>query len=242
MTTDTFPPWLANGGDAVVRSFVNTHNDMLELVRTGQFQLHQFDDVADKPRLLRELMWRHYIVYWSARHAARATRVPVKTLVECGVCDGLTAYFAMQAVRRESPFRAVLYDAWEGMKAEYLTDSEGGMAGSYSYLALEATKRNLRAFEREATYVKGFIPDSFATSSLPADIVWLHIDLNSALPTTAALETLYDRMAPGAVVLFDDYGWRAYQDTKAAVDAFADRIQGVLLPIPTGQALLFKPA
>jgi hypothetical protein len=41
-------------------------------------------------------------------------------------------------------------------------------------------------------------------------------------------------------VLFDDYGWSGYQDTKVAVDAFFAGKRGVLLPMPTGQAIFFK--
>ena len=216
---------------------------MLDRVRTSQFHLSQFDDAPDKAKVLRELMWRHYLVFWSARFAARATEPAVKTLVECGVCDGLTAYFAMRAVQGDGqPFKAVLYDAWEGMKTPYLLGSEQAAAGSYSYLALDSTKKNLRDFEAETTFVKGFIPESFAASPLPSDVVWLHIDLNSAIPTAAALDTIYDRMPPGSVILFDDYGWRAYQDTKAVVEKFAAGRNGLLLPIPTGQAMFFKQA
>lgn len=239
MVTDTFPPWHAGGGDPVVREFMRVHGDVTARVRAGAFLLSQFNDAPDQVEILRELMWRHYLVFWSVRFATRATAVPVKTLVECGVCDGLTAYFAMSAAG-PGPFKAYLYDAWEGMKAPYLLDSEKKSAGRYAFLSLETTKENLRAFEREATFVKGFIPESFAASGVPEDVVWLHIDLNSALPTQAALDTLFDRMPPGAVILFDDYGWNGYQDTKAAVDKFVEGKPGLLMPVPTGQALFFK--
>lgn len=242
MTTITLPPWTTGGGDPLVREFTTVHAEVVERVRAGRFHLSQFADAPDKTRVLNELMWRHYLVFWSARYAARTTGVPVKTLVECGVCDGLTSFFAMRAVQTSGPFKAYLYDAWEGMKTPYLLGSEQAAAGSYAYLALDATKNNLLDFASETTYVKGFIPESFAAAPLPSDVVWLHIDLNSAIPTEAALETLYGRMPPGAVILFDDYGWRAYQDTKAVVEKFAAGRNGLLLPVPTGQAIFFKLA
>ena len=88
--------------------------------------------------------------------------------------------------------------------------------------------------------MKGFIPESFQRGTTPSEIAWLHIDLNSAMPTRAALETLFDRMSTGSVILFDDYGWSGWRDTKVAVDAFFAGRQGTLLPMPTGQALFFK--
>jgi hypothetical protein len=229
MTTDTLPPWAA-GGDRLTHEFISVHSDLIDRVRRGQFHLSQFEDAPDKTKVLQGLMWRHYLVFWSARHAARASDAPTKTLVECGVCDGLTAFFAMRAMER-TPFAAVLYDAWEGITTP---------SGSYSGIALEATRRNLQDYKGEATFVKGFLPQSFANAPLPSDIVWLHIDLNAAQATTAVLETLSSRMLPGGVILFDDYGWRDYQDTKAAIETFTGGMRGQLLALPTGQAMFFK--
>jgi O-methyltransferase len=231
MTTHTLPPWLNGGGDSLTRDFIQMHQELLGRVRNGQFHLSQFADAPDKIRVLDGLMWRHYLVFWSARSAAQTTAAETKTLVECGVCDGLTAYFAMRALQGRFPYKAALYDAWESIDTP---------SGNYASLALESTRGNLRDFERETTFVKGFLPESFAAAPLPSDVVWLHIDLNAAAPTVAVLENLYDRMPPGAVILFDDYGWRDYQDTKRAIESFVGGKQGMLLPVPTGQALFFK--
>ena len=241
MTTDTLPPWFGGGGDPLTREFAATHDDLIRRLRAGRFNLSQFEDVADQPRLMGELMWRHFFVFWSARCAAEATSDEVKTLVECGVCDGLTIHFAMTALNGRWPFRTYLFDAWEGMKSDLLLESEQRYAGKYSQLAIDSTKRNLEAFAAQTTFVKGYIPESFATLALPESVAWLHVDFNAALPTQAALDTFYDRLAPGGVMLFDDYGWQDQQPTKAVVDAFAASRRGLLLPVPTGQALFFKP-
>jgi hypothetical protein len=241
MTTDTLPPWFGGGGDPLARDFVATHEDVIRRLRDGQFNLSQFADVADQPRLMRELMWRHFFVFWSARCAAQATPDDVKVLVECGVCDGLTIHFAMTSLNGRWPFRSYLFDAWEGMKSEFLLESEQRYANNYSYLAIDSTKRNLEAYAPHTIFVKGYIPESFATVALPESVAWLHIDLNASRPTQAVLETFYERMAPGGVMLFDDYGWQDQQATKAVIDAFATSRRGLLQPVPTGQALFFKP-
>ena len=240
METETAPPWCDGGGDDLTREFLKINSEVADRVATGDMRLSQFDEVQDKGRRLREFMWRHYVVFWSARYAAKAAASPVTTLVECGVCDGLTSYFAMSAAKGHGRFMAYLYDAWEGMKGECLLDSEKAAAGQYAYLSLENAKRNLRPFENEAVFVKGFIPESFQAGTTPSDIAWLHIDLNSAMPTRAALETLFDRMSTGGVILFDDYGWSGWRETKVAIDAFFAGKRGTLLPMPTGQALFFK--
>lgn len=240
MATHTFTPWHNGGGDDVARGFLATHLEMVAKVATGEIRLSQFDKIKDKKQQLQELMWRHYVVYWSAWYAANTTTCPVKNLVECGVCDGLTAYFAMSAVKGKHPFKSFLYDAWEGMKHEYLLASESDAAGSYAFLAMDNTKKNLAVFQQEAVFIRGYIPDSFATAGNPAEIVWLHIDLNSSLPTTAALEFFYNKVQPGGIILFDDYAWHSFVDTKLAVDKFFADKTGMLLPLPTGQAMFFK--
>jgi len=240
MATNALTPWHDGGGDALARDFVRVNAEVIAAVQAGRMRLSQFNEVQDKPRRLQELMWRHYVVFWSARYAADATATPEKTLVECGVCDGLTAYFAINAVRGRAPLRAFLYDAWQAMQAEYLLESEQAAAGQYAFLSMENTQRNLEPFAPEAVFIKGFIPDSFSTAALPQHVTWLHIDLNASRPTTAALEMLYDRIPAGGVVLFDDYAWVGFYDTKVAVDTFFRDKRGALMPLPTGQAIFFK--
>lgn len=239
MTTKTFTPW-HSGGDELAGDFLRANQKIITKVMQGEFELSQFNKVKDKKLLLNELMWRHYIVFWSARYASKATKCSVKNLVECGVCDGLTVYFAMSALTGRNEFKTFLYDAWEGMKKEYLLESEMGQVGGYDYLNIDNTKHNLAEFQGDATFIKGFIPESFKISDNPTELVWLHIDLNSSLPTTAALQFFFEKISPGGVILFDDYAGPGYYDTKLAVDEYFSSKRGVLLPLPTGQALYFK--
>ena len=50
----------------------------------------------------------------------------------------------------------------------------------------------------------------------------------------------YDRVASGGVILFDDYGWDAYIDTRRIIDEFFKDKPGILFEFPTGQAIYFK--
>ena len=87
----------------------------------------------------------------------------------------------------------------------------------------------------------GFIPDSLGVPPLPPEqVVFLHIDLNAAMPTQAALDMFGPRMPRGGVVVFDDYGWVGYPETKEVVDAWAAGRNGTLLKSPTGQAIFFQ--
>jgi O-methyltransferase len=231
MTTNTFPPWF-DPSNELAKDFLKAHNRMVELVTNGQFRLAQWDAVTDKEELLRGLMWRHYLVFWSARYAQAVG----KNIAECGVCDGLTVYFAMTALKKNC--KAFLYDAWEGMSGEYLLDSEKGHVGAYEYLDIEDTKKNLSGFD--TVFIKGCIPESFKGNENPASVAWLHIDLNASLPTMGSLNYFFDRVSAGGIILFDDYAGRGFTDTKVAVDTFFSDKKGILLQVPTGQAMFFK--
>ncbi len=240
MITHTFTPWYEGGGDEVAKCFLKANQLIVDQVVDSKFNLSQFKDCYNEKDVLDSLMWRHYFVYWTAWYAAKATKCITKNLVECGVCDGLTASFAIYAVKENHEFKSFLYDAWEGMKSEYLQESEKDYVGNYSYLNIEDVKKNLSKFSEHIIFNKGFIPDSFEKSNNPKDIAWLHIDLNAAIPTKSALEYFFERISAGGVILLDDYAWHGFLDTKMVVDEFFSGKSGTLLPLPTGQAIYLK--
>jgi O-methyltransferase len=240
MVTYTFPPWHNGGGDEVSKDFLKVHKDIYNQVAAGNFNLTQYNHLKIKTEVLNEVMWRHYVVFWSTRYAAMSTKGSVKYLAECGVCDGLTISFAMQALAGRHEFKSFLYDAWDGMKDDSLLASEKRHAGDYSYLNIENTKANLSSYSDHTSFNKGYIPASFENFDNPSEVAWLHIDLNSSVVTTDALKFFFDRVPPGGIILFDDYAGRGYLDTKMAVDDFFAGKPGVLLPMPTGQAVYFK--
>jgi hypothetical protein len=251
MTTDGLtPPWSPDPSEQNVgtdhgaanlgSSFRGTHEKLLAAVAAGSFNPSQFQNRRDKARVLNELRWRHFIVYWTAHYAASKSRGKPVNLAECGVCDGVTAYFACSAMEQaRAAWHAYLYDAWSAMKAEALLPSESTLAGQYDYLEMETTRRNLCSFANHLTFNRGFIPDSFDTASNPDTVNWLHIDLNSAKATEAALGFFASRMKPGGVMLFDDYASIRYTDTKRLIDRGLAPLDGLLLPFPTAQAAFF---
>ena len=88
--------------------------------------------------------------------------------------------------------------------------------------------------------VAGCVPESFSIA-VPERICFLHIDLNDASAETAAIDNLWDRLSPGAVIVYDDFGWLSHASQHAAAtQALAQR--GVsILELPTGQGLAIKP-
>ena len=243
-TTSTYPPWSPSykGGQLkVVRDFESTHRNLLMRVKTKKIKLTQFpENHFRRQRVLEGLKWRHYFVFWSARLAAlQASRGKIN-LAECGVCDGLTLFFAVHAVAlKAKKVNAFAYDAWAPMSGQGLYQKENNLKGAYSHLSLENTQKNLRDVPGRLVYNQGQIPSSFGRSQNPSRIDWLHIDLKSASATDHSLEFFFSRLSPGALILFDDYGWRAHIETKKKIDRFVLRKNLNLLHLPTGQAIAF---
>jgi len=246
MYTDSFtsPPWVGLIEGAEVdnaNGFKQSNLYLKSLVDDKKFILSQFAHLPQQSSALEVLAWRHFIVYWSALSAAKATPDGKKNLVEVGTCDGLTAFFAMSAFRNLGiDFSCFMYDAWEAMRDDHLMESEKTKSGMYSYLDLGTTVENLREFSVETVFNKGYIPDSFLTSENPDDLVWLHVDLNAAAPTRDSLDYFFKKLLPGGIILFDDYGSHDHIETKRVVDQFFNQKNVNLLQLPTGQALVFK--
>ena len=249
MTSKHALPWdIKNSTDAIGLKFYDVENNLKMLVRDGEFVLTQFQNdgsyVADPLTILNGLSWRHFIVYWSATLAARFNTSSCCNFVEAGTCDGLTIDFAISALEneldRDSNYKIYLYDAWDAMKLEHLTTKESGAEGHYSYLSIDRTRANLRQFDEHCEFVKGYIPEVFSENPGPDNLSWLHIDLNSSMPTQKTLEQFVPKLLSGGVVLFDDYGHGGYSETKKVADEYFSSKDGILMPLPTGQAIFFK--
>jgi len=250
MATSTALPWERDSStDLTGIQFAEVNQLLLNKIKNNSFILSQWQYEgggyrAEPSKLLDDLLWRHYLVYWTAKFSTRFTSSSRCNLVEAGVCDGLTVNFAISAVESElgkdAHFEVFLYDAWAEMKKEFLTETENLNIGDYAYLSIEQTKSNLNASNDRCSFIKGYIPNVFIENPGPDEISWLHIDLNSSMPTLKTLEHFLPKLLPGGIVLFDDYGKNRYEETKAVADKFCSQFDGLLMPFPTGQAIFFK--
>lgn len=243
MATGTQVPWHQGGGNQRSRSFSERDGQMADLISRREVRLTQFRQESVDSEVA-ALKWRHYFVHWTASDAARLKSSSVKNFVELGVCDGLTAWYAAHAMlEAKCDGRFYLYDAWAPMREDLLTESEKTSAGSYAYLSIENTKKNLSITGFDGfVFNKGYIPESFSTSQNPDTVAWLHIDLNSAVPTLAAMDYFWGRMIHGGIVLFDDFAWPGYEDTRQKIEAWSDTRGVPILHLPTGQAMITKSA
>ena len=188
--------------------------------------------------------YRHWTVAYCIRHVKKFTNIKNANFVECGVADGITAFFALRelfADKNDGIPNFYLFDAWESMDKSSLTEIESTRATTYSRLSFERTKSNLNEYVDFLVFHKGHLPESLdSVPKVPDSIIYLHVDINSSIVTQEILEFFYPKFEKGGIILFDDYGWTTFIETKKIVDIFFSNKPGMLLPLPTGQAIYFK--
>ena len=232
ITTDTVPPWKNQDNEENI-FFNKTNENLKDLTEKKIFRLTQFEyEGVNYQKIIHELSWRHYIVFNSVLLASKNTSQKEVNLAECGVCDGLTIYFAVKACELLNMGKKIyLYDAWENLENDNLRFK-------YDYLNIDITKKNLENFSNNLIFNKGLIPSVFQKADNPIQINWLHIDLNSSEATQSSLEFFFDKLESGGVILFDDYG--GFRDTRKTVDKFFKSKNGHFTNYPTGQGIFIK--
>jgi len=192
------------------------------------------------------LQWRHWIVSTVVRYVLIFSKAKFYNFVECGVSDGFSAFFALREIVNSKKvgnnYKMHLYDAWSQMNNEQLLEREMEFgADKYSKLDINITKKHLSEFKDNTVFHLGYIPSSLdAKPESPDSIVYMHIDLNSAKATEYTLNYFFPRLVSGGVILFDDYGWMDFSDTKKVVDKFFHDKSGLLFKSPTGQAFFVR--
>jgi len=177
-------------------------------------------------------IWRIAVLAWAARMALQR-KIP-GDFVECACYRGTSARIVCDTVGFEKTGRKYyLYDLFEHDPSM----AHHAMPEHSKKLFQETVARF--ADQPGVVVTAGKVPDVLRKTA-PKKIALLHIDLNNAEAEIGALEELFDRVSPGAPIVFDDYGWRGYRAQKLAEDPWLAARGYHVLELPTGQGLLIK--
>jgi hypothetical protein len=190
------------------------------------------------------ITWRYNTLIW----AARTCMALPGDFVECGVYRGDMTWMVTEMVDLRSAHKKFyLYDTFTGFAPQYSSAADFPGAPQYlehidsEYKAADIEDYVRKRFHSKEYVVvtKGVVPDVLREVA-PERIAFLHLDMNSPRAETGALEVLLDRVAPGGIVIFDDYGWKHFQKHKEATDEFMAQRGQVILELATGQGLMIK--
>jgi len=198
-------------------------------------------DQYDSPHTI---AWRLHTLVWAAQNGIEREG----DFVECGVFKGDYAWVITQVVdfaRQQKTF--YLYDTFDGFAPAYSSAADFPDNPAF-FDRVDKIYRDPGIYQ-EATrkfagcpnvrIVRGVLPDTLAEVA-PAKIAFMHIDLNSPAAEVGVLERLFDRVVPGGIIVFDDYGLYLFRRQKEAEDAFMAARGYEILELPTGQGLLVK--
>jgi hypothetical protein len=198
----------------------------------------------DQYRSPHTVAWRLHTLVWAARNGLAVDG----DFVECGVFKGDFAWLVEHLTDFAGQTRTFyLYDTFAGFAPAYSSPADFPDAPGffdfaheiYSDPAIYEEVLSKFAGSTNIRIVRGVLPDTLAEVA-PARIAFLHMDLNSPAAEVGTLEILFDRVVPGGMIVFDDYGWNVFRRQKEVEDAFMAARGYDILELPTGQGLVVK--
>jgi len=159
-------------------------------------------------------------------------------IVECGVWRGGSMMLIAKRLARLGLLnkKLFLFDTFEGMSApggkdvslltqetaKDLLDKSDRLKGDNVWCnsSLEEVKKNLQTVpypQNQILYIKGKVEDTLPNDSIKR-ICLLRLDTDWYESTKHELDTLYDQLVVGGILIIDDYGH--WQGCRKAVDEF----------------------
>ncbi|MBN8927054.1 MAG: class I SAM-dependent methyltransferase [Rhodospirillales bacterium] len=185
---------------------------------------------ADPRDSERAMAWRTHTLCW----AAESCRGIEGDYVECGTYEGYSMAVVLHYLEGLPERRCWFYDLFDPTPGPGI----GKRLGAHAPDLYDRVCRRFAPWPN-VTVTRGKVPEVLAAGA-PDRIAFLHVDLNDAAAELGALDALFDRVSPGGMIVFDDYGWTGYRAQKAAEDAFLRRHGLPVLELPTGQGLVIK--
>jgi hypothetical protein len=182
----------------------------------------------------RNTHWRLYNSFSLARIATRLDG----DFFEFGVGSGATfngiLHYAGLAERR-----VYLVDTFSGVPDHQLREGEELQRNRAYHNASYEHACEVFRLHPYVRIVRGEVPAVLA-SVQSERIAFAHIDMNVAEAELHASKYVWERLAPGGMILYDDYGFFGHEVQKSVLDEFACSIGREVLALPTGQGLLIK--
>jgi hypothetical protein len=183
---------------------------------------------------------------WQLARYAEATAGIPGGRAECGVLRGLSALLVAATLRKAAPGfdlkQLYLIDSFEGLSAMHPADAVKMTATGGAYSMREGDFGNTSAdhvrgvMQGCCSIVQGWIPE--VLESLPqTSWAFVHLDVDLYEPTLGGLEYFVPRLAPGAVVINDDYLSPLFPGAGQAWDEFFAERRLPFVVLDTGQAV-----
>ena len=161
-------------------------------------------------------------------------------ICECGVWRGGSCMAAAMKLKSLGDFRRLwLYDTFAGMSEpsahdkainnaassvyrDWSTHQQRDALNEWCFAPLDDVRANMNSTGYpmdQVNFVVGNVEQSLnVRSNIPDAIALLRLDTDWYKSTRVELETLYEKLSPGGILIIDDYGY--WDGTRRAVDEF----------------------
>ena len=176
---------------------------------------------------------------WIIHQLLRLTADVPGDTAECGVFTGAGSYLILKANERDRLHQRThfLFDSFAGLSPPKASDGTYWRAGDMA-VGEEIVRRNL-ADCRDYMLKPGWIPSRFAEIA-DRRFSFVHIDVDLHEPTRDSLAFFLPRMAPGGIIVVDDYGFTTCPGATQAVDEVLAGTPEKMLSLPDGGGFLIK--
>jgi hypothetical protein len=192
--------------------------------------------------------WRFNIALCLAHTASKLEG----DFVECGVARGFLSSGIMHSLNWNNLGKNFyLFDTFEGLDINYLSDAEKKQFGNISEVNklaaedvyckdFEAVRKNFSEWQR-VQLIKGSVPETLNNVQVDK-VAYLHIDMNCVFPEIKAIEHFWPKVLKGGIVLLDDYAFPGCEQQQEGWDKWATDNDVKICTLPTGQGLILKTA
>jgi len=190
-------------------------------------------NASDETRL-----WRLHTLLWAAKSA-----LPLNgDFVQCGVFEGFAAAVLCDALGfSKIKKRFFLYDTFAGLDEGFSSPEERQAVHGAGYDRPNLHEDVVRRFSqyRNVKVIRGVVP-AILSSQAPSKVALLHIDMKSAKAEIGALEILFRRVAPGGIVVLEDFGRLPSTEQHLAERKWFAKQGHTVCELPTGQGIIVK--
>jgi O-methyltransferase len=169
--------------------------------------------------VLRARLWRLHNLCWAAEQTSG-------NIVDIGTYDGKALEVVLRYAGEGRQVWA--YDLFDDVPQEARKADHGPTLAATVAERLKPYNVTVHAGDIRTT-----------AHTLPDTIGFCQIDLNDAAAEGYVFPLVYERLLPGSIVIFDDYGFRRYRESALTHQRFLQGKEQVL-ELPTGQGLLVK--
>lgn len=178
-------------------------------------------------------IWSYYFLYLMAK---QSLNVP-GDFFECGVFRGGSASFLAKLTNGYGK-RLHLFDTFRGMPVCDPMRDPLHIEGDFSDVSIDEVRATV-GHEHSVSFHQGKIPDTFAGMD-ECQIAFAHVDVDIYRSVMDCCEFIYPRLAPGGVMVLDDYGHATCIGARQAADEYFAGTPSAVVPLYTGQALVVK--